>query len=182
MLRLRGIDASRERIDRILAQKNGGRPTVQATIDDLKWAASKFPTSPPCIVDDARHPTVSQLHKALVQAPLITRMCGPAGHWTVLLGLDEGVAFVADPSIGNVAFRYDAFLKRWSTRRWLNDNRCIHDVEAAELLEKTPSGTDAGVALSVRGCGTPARARANEVVADLRKAVGALRFEPTRVY
>jgi predicted double-glycine peptidase len=45
--------------------------------------------------------------------PLIVRTLNPEPHFSVLLGIDKGTVFLADPAIGHIMLSERAFLKRW---------------------------------------------------------------------
>jgi ABC-type bacteriocin/lantibiotic exporter with double-glycine peptidase domain len=40
-------------------------------------------------------------------------LLNPEPHFAVLLGMDETYVYLADPAIGNMTLRREAFLKRW---------------------------------------------------------------------
>lgn len=50
---------------------------------------------------------------ATFPAPVVVRLLNPEPHFVLLLAIENGRVFLADPANGNVALSRDAFLRRW---------------------------------------------------------------------
>lgn len=58
------------------------------------------------------YPTLKE-QMAAFPAPVIVRLLNPEPHFAVLLAIEDGYFFLADPAAGNIVLTRDAFLRRW---------------------------------------------------------------------
>jgi ABC-type bacteriocin/lantibiotic exporter with double-glycine peptidase domain len=96
--------------EREMVKLTGARPEIGTTFLAMEAAAK----AKGCAADGFRM-TFDTLREQLraYPTPVIVRMLMPEPHFMVVLAIDHEYVYLADPAVGNIVLRTDAFLKRW---------------------------------------------------------------------